>query len=69
LMEVEGLKILVDCGLFQGGREIDEENEREFGFDPRSISRPPWNSPQSTRILSPSTSIRWQEPVTPRLAP
>ena len=37
LLEVEGLKILVDCGLFQGGREIDEENEREFGFDPRSI--------------------------------
>ena len=37
LLEVEGLKILVDCGLFQGGREIDEENEADFAFDPRSI--------------------------------
>ncbi len=37
LIEVEGLKILVDCGLFQGGHEIDEENAADFGFDPKSI--------------------------------
>ena len=37
LVEVDGLRILVDCGLFQGGREIDEENAADFGFDPRSI--------------------------------
>ena len=30
-------KILVDCGLYQGGREIAEENQEPFGFDPRSI--------------------------------
>lgn len=37
LLELDGLKVLVDCGLFQGGREIDEENAAEFGFDPREI--------------------------------
>ncbi len=30
-------RILVDCGLYQGGRELDEENRRPFGFDPASI--------------------------------
>ncbi|MFO7581400.1 MBL fold metallo-hydrolase [Guyparkeria sp.] len=37
-MEIEGVKILVDCGLFQGGREIDDVNEQDFGFAPRSIA-------------------------------
>jgi len=37
LVEVDGLRILVDCGLFQGRRELDEENRADFGFDPRSI--------------------------------
>ena len=37
LVEVGGLSILVDCGLFQGGREVDEENAADFGFDPKSI--------------------------------
>lgn len=36
-IEVNGLRILIDCGLFQGGREIDEENAADFGFDPRAI--------------------------------
>ena len=36
-VEVGGLSILVDCGLFQGGREVDEENAADFGFDPESI--------------------------------
>ena len=36
-VEVGGLSILVDCGLFQGGREVDEENAADFGFDPKSI--------------------------------
>lgn len=36
-IEVSGLRILIDCGLFQGGREIDEENAADFGFDPRAI--------------------------------
>ncbi|MBK1723134.1 MBL fold metallo-hydrolase RNA specificity domain-containing protein [Thiocystis violacea] len=37
LIEVGGLRVLVDCGLFQGGREIDEDNAEDFGFDPRAI--------------------------------
>lgn len=37
LVEVGGRRVLIDCGLFQGGREIDEENARPFGFDPASI--------------------------------
>jgi metallo-beta-lactamase family protein len=30
-------RILVDCGLFQGGRELDEENSEPFGFDPADL--------------------------------
>lgn len=37
LVECAGKRILVDCGLFQGGRELEEENARDFGFDPESI--------------------------------
>jgi len=37
LLEVAGTKILIDCGLYQGGREITEENAEPFGFDPSSI--------------------------------
>jgi metallo-beta-lactamase family protein len=32
-----GKRILVDCGLYQGGRELEEENADDFGFDPASI--------------------------------
>ncbi len=32
-----GNKILVDCGLFQGGREMEKRNSMEWGFDPREI--------------------------------
>ena len=37
LFEVAGKKILIDCGLYQGGRDMDEENSKPFGFDPASI--------------------------------
>jgi metallo-beta-lactamase family protein len=37
LVECAGRRILVDCGLYQGGREIDEENEEPFGFDATAI--------------------------------
>jgi metallo-beta-lactamase family protein len=37
LVECNGKRILIDCGLYQGGREIDEENSAGFGFDPRDI--------------------------------
>ncbi|MFN3751303.1 MAG: MBL fold metallo-hydrolase RNA specificity domain-containing protein [Thiobacillus sp.] len=37
LVEHEGLRFLVDCGLFQGGREARAKNRRAFSFDPRSL--------------------------------
>jgi len=37
LFEAAGKKILIDCGLYQGGRDMDEENAEPFGFDPASI--------------------------------
>ncbi len=37
LLEYRGTRILVDCGLYQGGRELDEENRRPLGFDPGTI--------------------------------
>ena len=37
LVECAGSRILVDCGLFQGDRALDEENRSEFGFDPAGI--------------------------------
>ncbi len=37
LIECAGKRILIDCGLYQGGRSIEEENEEPFGFDPASI--------------------------------
>ncbi|HHI77550.1 MAG TPA: MBL fold metallo-hydrolase [Gammaproteobacteria bacterium] len=37
LLEVGGTRILVDCGLYQGSREIEEENAADFGFDPAAI--------------------------------
>jgi metallo-beta-lactamase family protein len=37
LVECAGRRILVDCGLYQGGRELEEENAEPFGFDPAQI--------------------------------
>jgi metallo-beta-lactamase family protein len=30
-------KILVDCGLFQGGRQMERRNREDWGFDPGEI--------------------------------
>lgn len=35
---VEGKKVLVDCGLFQGGRQMEKRNWAEWGFNPADIS-------------------------------
>jgi metallo-beta-lactamase family protein len=35
LLEVDGLKILIDCGMFQGS--IEEENYKAFAYDPKEI--------------------------------
>jgi metallo-beta-lactamase family protein len=37
LVECAGKRILVDCGMIQGSRELDEENAAPFGFDPACI--------------------------------
>jgi len=37
LIECAGQRVLIDCGLYQGGRELAEENAEPFGFDPASI--------------------------------
>ncbi|MCG6900781.1 MAG: MBL fold metallo-hydrolase [Gammaproteobacteria bacterium] len=37
LLECAGKRILVDCGFYQGGRELEEDNANDFGFDPASI--------------------------------
>lgn len=37
LLECAGLRILIDCGMFQGSRRADEDNSEDFGFDPQQI--------------------------------
>lgn len=37
LLQANGRTILIDCGMFQGGRELDEDNAEDFGFDPASV--------------------------------
>lgn len=37
MVEAAGLRILIDCGLYQGSRELDEENAEPFGFEARDI--------------------------------
>lgn len=37
LLETKNSKIIVDCGLFQGGPEADANNERQFPYRPEEI--------------------------------
>ncbi len=37
LIETGGNRILIDCGLFQGSRALNEENAESFGFDADAI--------------------------------
>lgn len=37
LIEAEGKKVLVDCGIHQGGIEDAERNREDFPFDPKEI--------------------------------
>lgn len=37
LVEVPQVRFLVDCGLFQGGREAERKNREAFGFNPETL--------------------------------
>lgn len=37
MIESAGKRILIDCGLFQGERELVDENAESFGFEPADI--------------------------------
>jgi len=37
LIEVNGLRILLDCGLYQGKRSESTERNRHFPFDPKTV--------------------------------
>ena len=37
LIEAANVRCIVDCGMFQGGRDADEKNYADFAFDPGSI--------------------------------
>src|SRR5688500_14666477 len=37
LLEINGQKILMECGLFQGKRDESVERNRHFSFDPKQI--------------------------------
>lgn len=37
LLETEGVRFLIDCGMFQGGREADAKNYARFAFDPATL--------------------------------
>ena len=33
----QGMKLLVDCGMFQGGKEMERRNWQDWGFDPKQV--------------------------------
>ncbi|CDO58828.1 Metallo-beta-lactamase family protein,RNA-specific [Candidatus Phaeomarinobacter ectocarpi] len=37
LVETDSVRFLVDCGMFQGGRDADSKNHAPFSFDPGTI--------------------------------
>jgi len=37
LLETDSSRILLDCGMFQGSKETEKQNEADFPFDPNSI--------------------------------
>lgn len=37
LIETGSVRFLVDCGMFQGGREADKKNRMAFKYDPKTI--------------------------------
>ena len=38
LIAAKGVRILVDCGMFQGLRELEERNYMDFPYNPQTVS-------------------------------
>ncbi|MEA2109019.1 MAG: MBL fold metallo-hydrolase [Pseudomonadota bacterium] len=38
LVEAEGVRLLVDCGMFQGTRQLEERNRLDFPYRPETIT-------------------------------
>ena len=38
LIEAEGVRIMVDCGMFQGSRQLEDRNYLDFPYDPTTIT-------------------------------
>ncbi|MCC6531002.1 MAG: MBL fold metallo-hydrolase [Burkholderiales bacterium] len=38
LIDTGAIRFLIDCGMFQGGREAEHKNRASFGFDARDIA-------------------------------
>ncbi len=38
LLEADGVKLLIDCGMFQGTRQLEERNRLDFPYQPESIT-------------------------------
>ena len=38
ILEGNGVKIMIDCGLFQGDKTCDEKNRRPFSYDPSTVN-------------------------------
>src|SRR5688572_31451001 len=38
MLEIPGFRLLLDCGLFQGRREEAYRQNRDLGFDPKSLN-------------------------------
>ena len=37
LIEIDGNKVLIDCGLFQGRKQLEKLNRRKFPFNPAEL--------------------------------
>ncbi len=37
LLECAGKRVLIDCGMFQGGRELEDENSAPLGFEAAAV--------------------------------
>jgi hypothetical protein len=50
LLEVNGKKLLLECGLFQGHRDEATERNRTFPFDPKTPSSLATHTPITSGI-------------------